>query len=72
MKKILLSIAFAVVAAGAFSQNRLVKKAQTLTDENKLDEAQTVFGIGLVSVRIVRLADVHERPSGVRSRDDFG
>lgn len=43
MKKILLSIAFAVVAAGAFSQNRLVKKAQTLIDENKLDEAQTVL-----------------------------
>ena len=43
MKKILLFIAFAVVAAGAFSQNRLVRKAQTLIDENKLDEAQTVL-----------------------------
>lgn len=40
MKKYVLLIALAVTSMGGFAQNKLVKKAQSLIDEGKLDEAQ--------------------------------
>lgn len=43
MKKYVLSLALLVTATGAFAQNKLVKKAQSLIEENKLEEAQTLI-----------------------------
>ena len=37
-----MSIALLVMATGAVAQNKLVKKAQGLIDEGKLEEAQTL------------------------------
>lgn len=42
MRKYVLSIALLVMATGAIAQNKLVKKAQGLIDEGKLEEAQTL------------------------------
>ena len=49
MKKYVLSIALLVAATGAFAQNRLVKKAQGLMDENNFTEAQTLLTQALTS-----------------------
>ena len=43
MKKILLSMALVAATTGAFAQNRLVKKAQGLVNQEKIDEAQAVL-----------------------------
>ena len=43
MKKILLSMALIAATTGAFAQNRLVKKAQGLVNQEKIDEAQAVL-----------------------------
>lgn len=43
MKKYVLSLALLAMATGAFAQNKLVKKAQSLIDEEKLEEAQTLI-----------------------------
>ena len=41
MNKYVLSIALLVASTGAFAQNRLVKKAQGLINNNQIEEAQT-------------------------------
>lgn len=42
MKKHVLSLVLLVMATGAIAQNKLVKKAQSLINENKIEEAQTL------------------------------
>lgn len=49
MRKYVLSIALLMAATGAFAQNRLVKKAQGLIEENNLAEAQTTLTQALTS-----------------------
>lgn len=43
MNKYVLSIALLVASTGAFAQNRLVKKAQGLINNNQIEEAQTLL-----------------------------
>lgn len=56
MKKILCSIALMLAVSTAFGQDKLVRKAQSLIDENKLDEAQTVLTEALTSGKTKKIA----------------
>ena len=56
MKKILCSIALVLAASTAFGQDRLIRKAQSLIEENKLDEAQTVLTEALTSGKTKKMA----------------
>lgn len=56
MKKILCSIALMLAVSTAFGQDKLVRKAQSLIEENKLDEAQTVLTEALTSGKTKKIA----------------
>lgn len=56
MKKILCSIALILAASTAFGQDKLIRKAQSLIEENKLDEAQTVLTEALTSGKTKKMA----------------
>lgn len=56
MKKILCSIALMLAVSTAFGQDKLVRKAQSLIEENKLDEAQTVLTEALTSGKTNKIA----------------
>lgn len=56
MKKILCSIALVLAASTAFGQDKLIRKAQSLIEENKLDEAQTVLTEALTSGKTKKIA----------------
>lgn len=56
MKKILCSIALVLAASTAFGQDKLIRKAQSLIEENKLDEAQTVLTEALTSGKTKKMA----------------
>lgn len=56
MKKILCSIALMLAVSTAFGQDKLVRKAQSLIEENKLDEAQTVLTEALTSGKTKEIA----------------
>lgn len=56
MKKILCSIALMLAVSTAFGQDRLVRKAQSLIEENKLDEAQTTLTEALTSGNTKKMA----------------
>lgn len=49
MRKYVLSLALLAMATGAVAQNKLVKKAQSLIGEEKLEEAQTLISEALNS-----------------------
>ena len=56
MKKILCSIALMLAVSTAFGQDKLVRKAQSLIEQNKLDEAQTVLTEALTSGKTKKIA----------------
>lgn len=56
MKKILCSMALMLAVSTAFGQDKLVRKAQSLIEENKLDEAQTVLTEALTSGKTKKIA----------------
>ena len=56
MTKILCSIALMLAVSTAFGQDKLVRKAQSLIEENKLDEAQTVLTEALTSGKTKKIA----------------
>lgn len=56
MKKILCSIALMMAVSTAFGQDKLIRKAQSLIEENKLDEAQTTLTEALTSGKTKKMA----------------
>ena len=56
MKKILCAVALLIAANTAFSQDKLIRRAQSLIEENKLDEAQTTITEALTSGKTKKMA----------------
>lgn len=56
MKKILCAVALLIAANTAFGQDRLIRKAQGLIDENKFDEAQAAITEALTSGKTKKMA----------------
>lgn len=68
MKKILCSIALMLAVSTAFGQDKLVRKAQSLIEENKLDEAQTVLTEALTSGKTKKIALVWDVQGDIYQR----
>lgn len=68
MKKILCSIALMLAVSTAFGQDKLVRKAQSLIEENKLDEAQTVLTEALTSGKTKKIALAWDVQGGIYQR----
>lgn len=68
MKKILCSIALMLAVSTAFGQDKLVRKAQSLIEENKLDEAQTVLTEALTSGKTKKIALAWDVQSDIYQR----